>query len=398
MVVAASLSLQRMARRRRAVTIHERVRESRLSRPTMRFFIPLITSLAFLVSPAWSLLPIARTHSVPPSSRMWATRQQQQSNVSIAGAVNNIDDESSTLTELLENRRVIQLFQRGWQEPKSLLGLLKDAGIYGVIAYALVFVIFYATAGTLAEIFYHYLSGNWVDPRVLFLDDDAEGKAEILALLATFYLACQPFTPVKVGGALLITPDVMRFLRKNPALMPRSFKSAMLKSELLTLADKSTAGVGTLDTADQSRFEEILFLELPALRPMEEPARSDLLSGEWEVRWTNEKEINFTVKNGLLGLQWKRTYQSIDMPNSRLVNIIEFDGGELRVFSSIMPDPSDGTRFNFVFGECTLKWKELSVPLPPVGRGWGELLYLDEEMRIQRDIRGDLLVATKVRS
>jgi hypothetical protein len=118
----------------------------------------------------------------------------------------------------------------------------------------------------------------------------------------------------------------------------------------------------------------------------------------WEVRWTNEKEINFTVKNGLLGLPWKRTYQSIDVSNSRLVNIIEFDGGELRVGSSIMPDPSDGTRFNFVFGECTLKWKELSVPLPPVGRGWGELLYLDEEMRIQRDIRGDLLVATKVRS
>ena len=36
------------------------------------------------------------------------------------------------------------------------------------------------------------------------------------------------------------------------------------------------------------------------------------------------------------------------------------------------------------------------VPLPPVGRGWGELLYLDDEMRIQRDVRGDLLVATKV--
>lgn len=385
-----------------AITIQERVKTSRrrlrLS-PTMRFFIiPLITTLV-LVSPAWSLLPIARTHSAPPSSRMWVTRQHQLSSVSIAGTVNNDGDESAvTLTELLENRRVIQLFQRGWQEPKSLLGLLKDAGIYGVIAYALVFVLFYGTAGTLAEVFYHYLSGNWVDPRMLFLDDDAEGKAETLALLATFYLACQPFTPVKVGGALLITPDVMRFVRKRPALMPRSFKSAMLKSELLTLADKSNAGVGTLDTADQTRFEEILFSELPALRPMEEPARSDLLSGEWEVRWTNEKEINFTVKNGLLGLPWKRTYQSIDVPNSRLVNIIEFVGGELRVGSSIMPDPSDGTRFNFVFGECTFKWRELCLPLPPVGRGWGELLYLDDEMRIQRDIRGDLLVATKVRS
>ena len=37
------------------------------------------------------------------------------------------------------------------------------------------------------------------------------------------------------------------------------------------------------------------------------------------------------------------------------------------------------------------------VPLPPVGRGWGELLYLDDDLRIQRDVRGDMLVATKVR-
>ena len=31
----------------------------------------------------------------------------------------------------------------------------------------------------------------------------------------------------------------------------------------------------------------------------------------------------------------------------------------------------------------------------PVGRGWGELLYLDDELRIQRDVRGDMLVATR---
>ena len=48
------------------------------------------------------------------------------------------------------------------------------------------------------------------------------------------------------------------------------------------------------------------------------------------------------------------------------------------------------------FTECSVRWRGLQLPLPPVGRGWGELLYLDDEMRIQRDIRGDLLVATKV--
>ena len=47
---------------------------------------------------------------------------------------------------------------------------------------------------------------------------------------------------------------------------------------------------------------------------------------------------------------------------------------------------------------CSLAWRDARVPLPPVGRGWGELLYLDDELRIQRDVRGDMLVATRVLS
>jgi len=41
-------------------------------------------------------------------------------------------------------------------------------------------------------------------------------------------------------------------------------------------------------------------------------------------------------------------------------------------------------------------WGALRVPLPPVGKGWGDLLYLDGEMRLQRDVRGDLLLAVRV--
>ena len=389
--------------------------DRRRSTCSMGFTTLITLTLAFL-SPAWSLLtPIERPRSAP--SPLWASRQRE---VSVAAAY---DDDAATLTELLEEKRVVQLLRRGFQEPKSLLGLLKDAGAYGVVAYALVFVIFYGAAGTISEVGYHYLRGGWVDPRKLFLEDGAEGKAETLALLATFYLACKPFAPVKLGGALLITPDVKRFVGRRRlavvalgeaataavksvlggdvyrTLAPRRLRAALLKDELLALADRAQAGIVPLGDADQSRFDEILLVELPALRPMADPARSDLLTGEWELRWTDEKEVIFAVANGLFGLPWIRTYQSIDVPGGRLVNVIEFEeGGELRVGSSIAPDPTDGARFNFVFGECTLRWRDLRVPLPPVGRGWGELLYLDEEMRIQRDIRGDLVLATKVRS
>ena len=48
------------------------------------------------------------------------------------------------------------------------------------------------------------------------------------------------------------------------------------------------------------------------------------------------------------------------------------------------------------FQSCALKWKFLEVPLPPVGEGWGEQVYLDDTLRIQRDSRGDTLVARRV--
>jgi hypothetical protein len=89
---------------------------------------------------------------------------------------------------------------------------------------------------------------------------------------------------------------------------------------------------------------------------MVDPARSNLLAGEWELRWTDEKEVNIAVANGLFGLPWICTYQTIDMPGRRLVNVIEFEeGGELLVGLSIVPDWTDGARFNFGFGECTLR-------------------------------------------
>lgn len=170
-----------------------------------------------------------------------------------------------------------------------------------------------------------------------------------------------------------------------------------LKAELLDLIKSSPPGVGRFeDEVKALRFEEIFTSELPALNPTPDPARSSLFSGEWECIWTNENELNFAVRSGLFGLPWRRTYQNIDIEGCRLDNFIEFEeGGLLTVGSTISPDESDGKRFNFRFSEASLKWRSLQVPLPPVGQGWGDLLYLDDDMRLQRDIRGDLLIGMK---
>ena len=93
--------------------------------------------------------------------------------------------------------------------------------------------------------------------------------------------------------------------------------------------------------------------------------------------------------------------EQIDVARGTLRNVLEFGGGggggALVVGSTIAPaDTADGARFDFAFSACELRVGALTVPLPPVGRGWGELLYLDDELRVQRDVRGDVIIARKV--
>ena len=52
------------------------------------------------------------------------------------------------------------------------------------------------------------------------------------------------------------------------------------------------------------------------------------------------------------------------------VSNAQFEDAELTVGSTIAPDEdsADGSRFNFAFEKCTLRWRSFEVPLPPVGR------------------------------
>ena len=371
----------------------------------------LAAAVALLIQSAAAFAPTAASYSVNRFKDSTTRRGGAVCCTASAAAV------EPPLLQLLEERQLVAFFKGALDEPSAVVKLLKEAGGGGIIAYAIVAVSFYAVAGSLGELTFHAASGAWLDPRVLLLPDGAEGKAEVLAALASFYLFCKPFAPVRLGGALLLTPDVKRFIDNRPALvsffgqvgalwdgslgraigvLTAGLRRAALKDELLELARECRGGIDQLDDAKSARLDEIVTTLLPSLNPTANPARSELFSGEWECRWTTESELNFAVDKGLFGLPWERTYQRIDVASQALTNVILFVDGALTVGSSIAPDEADGSRFNFAFRDCSLRYKGLTVPLPPVGRGWGELLFLDDELRIQRDIRGDLLVAERV--
>ena len=167
------------------------------------------------------------------------------------------------------------------------------------------------------------------------------------------------------------------------------------KQQLLDLCAGSNYGAVPID---RDRLDEVID-ELAAANPTPRPAESPKFSGNWKLLWTTESELLFAVEKGLFAAgPCVGVEQTIDVANGRLENVVLFDNdSRLFVGSSIEPDASDaaGVRFNFAFSSCSLRWRGYDIPLPPVGKGWGDLLYLDDDLRVQRDVRGDLLIATK---
>lgn len=135
---------------------------------------------------------------------------------------------------------------------------------------------------------------------------------------------------------------------------------------------------------DRNEIETIILKEFDS----QATAASPLLQKEWELIWTTEKEINFFLNQGLA----ERITQTID--GNVLTNNIPFiKGGSFGVVGSLnIPDPK-GIRTEFTFEQAILdigKWG--TYRLPPVGKGWFDTIYLDDNLRVDVNSRNDILI------
>ena len=92
-----------------------------------------------------------------------------------------------------------------------------------------------------------------------------------------------------------------------------------------------------------------------------------------------------------------QAYQRIDVDAGTLRNEVVFSNGNTFVVDSVI-EVTDETRVEFRFTKAALNLlapTEASLPLPPFGRGWFDNVYVDGELRVARDSRGDTLVVVR---
>ncbi|KAK2650683.1 hypothetical protein Ddye_018172 [Dipteronia dyeriana] len=197
-------------------------------------------------------------------------------------------------------------------------------------------------------------------------------------------------------------PNPNPTFRKNPHSRTAKFtcststtQAQLAKQDLLSLIADQDRGLKTQkDPSKRSSIIEAIDA-LAVLGKDTVTTTADSLSATWRLLWTTEKEQLFIIEKAyLFGTQTGDVLQVIDVDKKVLNNVITFPpDGVFFVRSNI--EIASSQRVNFRFTSAVLRGKSWEIPLPPFGQGWFESVYIDDEIRVVKDIRGDYLVVDR---
>ncbi|KAL0538183.1 hypothetical protein IC582_027186 [Cucumis melo] len=173
-----------------------------------------------------------------------------------------------------------------------------------------------------------------------------------------------------------------------------SIQSQSAKHQLLTLISDQERGLKTQKNP-QKLASIVKSIDDLASLGRNSVTTDDSLSATWRLLWTTEKEQLFIIEKAhLFGTQAGDVLQVIDVEKKSLNNVITFPpDGVFFVRSNI--EVASSQRVNFRFTSAVLRGKNWEIPLPPFGQGWFDTVYLDDENRVVKDIRGDYLIVER---
>ncbi|RZC63800.1 hypothetical protein C5167_025553 [Papaver somniferum] len=159
-------------------------------------------------------------------------------------------------------------------------------------------------------------------------------------------------------------------------------EALLAKNDLLDLIADEDRGVKTQENP-LKRMQIIKAIEALRVFGKNSTTSAASLSDTWRMLWTTEKEQLFIIENAYLfgGTQAGDILQVIDVGAGVLNNVITF--------------PPSGVFILVEFTSAVLRGENWEFPLPPFGRGWFDSVYIDDNIRVAKDIRGDYLVVDR---
>lgn len=200
----------------------------------------------------------------------------------------------------------------------------------------------------------------------------------------------------------------------NPE-MTMSRKAALLEA----IADKNR-GLQATDPEKERIFAAVAQLELsnPNPRPVQ---RLDLLNGDWRLLYTTSRELLNIDRLPLAKLG--NIYQCVRTQESKIYNIAELDGlpyleAVVSVIAGFEPESSTRVQVKFdrnitgfqrligyqspeqlitaIESGQNYKFKAIDFSINSERKGWLEITYLDNDLRIGRGNEGNIFVLTKL--
>jgi len=162
-------------------------------------------------------------------------------------------------------------------------------------------------------------------------------------------------------------------------------QSPVIKSILEIVSSPSKNGGNDVNKQELIR----LVNELPKIS-----VKRESMYGKWNLLYTTEKETNFITK--YFG-KCTEVYQQIN--ENSINNVIAFEDKVFSVDGVLLPN-NDGNanRVYFKFTQASLTFtNQKPFNFPPFGSGYFDNLYIDDQIRISFDIRGDYLISERVK-
>ena len=208
-------------------------------------------------------------------------------------------------------------------------------------------------------------------------------------------MLAQPFL-LKTHGS---RADALNFTRANSRrvlsrashVVAASTSSSRL-DELIASCRDDNRGVGSTRRGEiESMIDKLLLLEEDNESKKTKNTDDSRLSARWKLLWTSEQETLFLLEK----FNNSNAYQTIDVRAKTLSNTVEFAGGNTCLVESEIKI-ADERKVEFKFVSAGLKFSNVfTLPVPPVGKGWFDNVYVSDEYRVARDSRGDTLIVER---